>query len=70
MVRWKLFERFKLKRREPSCEESTQVTSEETIQLETEEEPKESSLAEYHETLYSGDSSFQKKNNKSQKLWL
>lgn len=52
MVKWKLLDRFKFKKESlPEEEEPTEVVGpEETIQTET--EPEESTLAEYHETLY------------------
>ena len=55
MIKLKVLERLKSKKREPvhKSEESPQAKSEETVQSETEQDPKESTLAEYHETLYS-----------------
>ena len=55
MIKLKVLGKLKSKKREPvhKSEESPQAKSKETVQSETEQDPKESTLAEYHETLYS-----------------
>lgn len=57
MAKWKLLRRFRSKEDETECEESTQ--------MEMEQEPEKQSEAEYHETLYSDDTS-SKKGKKNQ----
>jgi len=65
MARWKLFGRSKSIDEEPECEESFQIETEETILSETDQDTEDSTMVEYHETLYSKDSK-SKKLSKSQ----
>ena len=65
MARWKLFGRSKPIDEELEHEEPLQIESEEAILSETEQEPEDSRMIEYHEMLYSKDSK-SKKHSKSQ----
>jgi len=68
MARWKLFGRSKSIDEELESEEPLQIESEETVLLETEQEPEDSKMIEYHETLYSKDSK-SKKHSKFQQAY-
>jgi len=68
MARWKLFGRSKSINEELEREEPLQIESEETVLLETEQEPEDSKMIEYHETLYSKDSKL-KKHSKFQQTY-
>ena len=74
MARWKLFGRSKSIDEEPVSEEPSQIGSEENILSETEQEPEESKMIEYHETLYSTDSKSKKQSKfqqaySDQRIW-
>lgn len=79
VIKLKVLEKLKLKKRDTvrKGEEPPQLKSEEAVQSETEQDPKESTLAEYHETLYSEnvtskkDTSHQRENSVSskQRIW-
>jgi len=68
MTRWKLFGRSKSIDEELENEEPLQIESEEAILSETEQEPEDSKMIEYHETLYSKDSK-SKKHSKFQQAY-
>ena len=68
MAKWKLFGRSKSKEEEkPEYEEQTQMDSEETLQTETEQE--ESTAVDYHETLYSADTTSKKGRKNERKTY-
>jgi len=68
MARWKLFGRSKPIDEELESEEHLQIESEETVLLETDQDPEDSKMIEYHETLYSKDSK-SKKHSKFQQAY-
>jgi len=79
MVKLKVLDKLKPKKKEPKPEEEiTPPKSEEATQSETVQDPKEPTLAEYHETLHSvdvasenKDSSYQREGvaSSEQRLW-
>ena len=60
MARWKLFGRSKSIDEGLESEATLQIDSEEDILSETDQEPQESRMIEYHETLFSKDSKSKK----------
>jgi len=68
MVKLKVLDKLKPKRKEPEPEEEpTSPKSEEVTQSETVQDTKESTLAEYHETLHSADVASENKDSSYQR---
>jgi Uncharacterized protein conserved in bacteria (DUF2188) len=68
MVKLKVLDKLKPKKKEPEPEEKpTPPKSEEVAQSETVQDPKEPTLAEYHETLHSSDVASENKDSSYQR---